>query len=242
MKKILTVSVLMLACFAASAGTTSSGSGSGAGGSQKTDVTSTAGATSNNGGQQNAQNITFTSPGETTSTITSTATVNQNVSGTQTINNNQNVSGGTDSHERIDYGTQIIRNTPSVSGPPLVSSNDTCMGSASGSANIPGFGLSVGKTYTDANCVMLKNARELWNMGMKGAAMARMCMDAENREALEMTGFTCPQTLRARGQAYNAGATTTTVVTTPAAPAADSSVYTGNDPIVRRRLGLPVKE
>ena len=90
-------------------------------------------------------------------------------------------------------GTQTVKNVPSVSGPPLTTSNDTCMGSASGSANGPGFGLSLGKTYTDVNCVRLKNSRELWNMGMKAAALALMCMDKDNREALEVTGFVCPK-------------------------------------------------
>jgi hypothetical protein len=67
------------------------------------------------------------------------------------------------------------------------------MGSASGSVNVPGFGLGIGKTYTDANCVRLKNSREMWNMGMKAAALALMCKDDENREALEANGdFTCP--------------------------------------------------
>lgn len=116
-----------------------------------------------------------------------------------------------------------IRNTPSVSGPPLVSSNDTCMGSVSGSVNVPGLGIGGGKTYIDENCVMLKNSRELWNMGMKAAALARMCMDAKNRDALEITGFVCPQTESARK-------------TEAAALAKGEATIT--DPIVRRRLGL----
>lgn len=120
-----------------------------------------------------------------------------------------------------------IKNTPSVSGPPLTSSNDTCMGSASGSVNAPGIGVSLGKTYTDANCVMLKNSRELWNMGMKAAALALMCKDADNREALELTGFECPQTTKARNgnMAVQQHAQ------------ASQEQYT--DPIVRARLGLP---
>lgn len=39
---------------------------------------------------------------------------------------------------------------------------------------------------------MLKNAREMWNMGFRGAALARMCMDTRNRSALEATGIACP--------------------------------------------------
>ncbi|WP_175626036.1 MULTISPECIES: hypothetical protein [Oxalobacteraceae] len=101
------------------------------------------------------------------------------------------------STQNIYYGgTQTIRNVPSMNSAPLTSSNDTCMGSASGAVAAPGLGISLGKTYVDDNCVMIKNARELWNMGMKGAAMARMCMDKDNREALELTGFVCPQKKR----------------------------------------------
>lgn len=134
------------------------------------------------------------------------------------VTNRQIVSGGTDSTVHQTFGTQTIKNTPSVSGSPLTSSNDTCMGSASGSANVPGIGLSFGKTYTDDNCVMLKNSRELWNMGMKAASMALMCMDKNNRDALEMTGFVCPQSARTQASA-KAGEPT--------------------DPYIRARMGLP---
>lgn len=127
---------------------------------------------------------------------------------------------------------QKIYNTPSVSGPPLTSSNDTCMGSTSGSVNAPGIGLSIGTTWTDNNCKMLKNSRELWNMGMKAAAMALMCNDKDNREALELTGFECPQTTaKKNGKVAEAPATATV---------ASNEQYT--DPFVRNRLGLPPLE
>jgi hypothetical protein len=80
------------------------------------------------------------------------------------------------------------------------------MGSTSGSANVPGIGISFGTSWVDTNCKMLKNSRELWNMGMKGAAMALMCKDADNREALELTGFECPQTTKAKKDAEVAAA------------------------------------
>ena len=69
--------------------------------------------------------------------------------------------------ETVAGTTQIIKNTPSMNGPNLTSSNDTCMGSVSAGGSGPGFGLSLGKTYTDTNCVRLKNSRELWNMGIR---------------------------------------------------------------------------
>jgi len=80
----------------------------------------------------------------------------------------------------------------SAIAPALTSSNDTCMGSASVGAAGVAFGLSFGSSYTDDNCMMLKNARELWNMGFRGAAVARMCMDERNRRALEISGVPCP--------------------------------------------------
>ena len=93
--------------------------------------------------------------------------------------------------------TQTIKNTPSIGLAALASSNDTCMGSVSAGGSGPGFSIGVGTTYKDDNCVMLKNSRELWNMGMKGAAMALMCNDKNNAEALELTGYICPQKKKA---------------------------------------------
>jgi len=93
--------------------------------------------------------------------------------------------------------TQTIKNTPSIGLAALASSNDTCMGSISGGGSGPGFSIGLGSTYKDDNCVMLKNSRELWNMGMKGAAMALMCTDKNNAEALELSGYMCPQKKKA---------------------------------------------
>lgn len=123
-----------------------------------------------------------------------------------------------------DAANSKIRNTPSVNGPALTSSNDTCMGSTSGSANAPGIGIGFGTSWVDGNCKMLKNSRELWNMGFKAAALALMCNDGENREALEATGFECPQTAKQKASEKKAAA-------------AQTEEYT--DPIVRARLGLP---
>lgn len=146
---------------------------------QQQQQSSTANSSSNNAG--NSQSITFTTPANTTSAQTVAVTS----TGTEAVTTN----GSTSSDN-------TVRNVPNVNAPPLVSSNDTCMGSASAGLGIVGTGISFGKTYEDKNCIMLKNSRELWNMGMRGAAMARMCMDKLNREALEMTGFVCPQTER----------------------------------------------
>ena len=135
-----------------------------------------------------------------------------------------------ETHQYIQSGgTQTLKNVPSVAGPNLTTSNDTCMGSSSGSVNGPGFGVSLGSTWSDANCKLLKNSRELWNMGMKSAAMALMCTDAANMDALEMTGFECPQTTRNKKIAQQISAAN------PDAPGEQESI---TDPYVRSRMGL----
>jgi hypothetical protein len=59
------------------------------------------------------------------------------------------------------------------------------------------FGVSIGSTWEDKNCKMLKNSRELWNMGMRGAAIKLLCTDPDNRFALESTGIDCGETKEA---------------------------------------------
>ena len=168
--------------------------------STTTNSTSSASASTNS----NQQSITFTTPADTTSSTNVTST----------------------SRQDINYsGTQTIKNVPSVNGPSLTTSNDTCMGSTSGSVNIAGLGVGGGSSWVDSNCKMLKNSRELWNMGMKAAALALICTDSANREALELTGFECPQTTKANKDA--------------ASRASADTAYSGTDTFVRARLGLP---
>ena len=150
-----------------------------AGGASATSSTSSASqSAAMNAG--NTQNISFTTPANTTSAIT------EAISGTTT--SNVNVTGSTSQHVN-----QEIRNVPNVGVSQLTTSNDTCMGSVVAGGSAVGFGISFGVTHVDKNCVMLKNAQELWNMGMRAAALARLCMDKDNRKALELTGYTCPQ-------------------------------------------------
>lgn len=104
-----------------------------------------------------------------------------------------------DSH--ATYEAQARNPVSTAAAAALTSSNDTCMGSTSVGASAVSFGFSVGSTWTDNNCLMLKNAREMWNMGFRGAALARLCMEDKNREALEATGINCPVGRRKTGSA-----------------------------------------
>ena len=84
------------------------------------------------------------------------------------------------------------RQAPTVIAPALTSGNDTCMGSSSVGGSGPGFGFSVGSTWSDEHCKMLKSASVLYALGLRDAAIARICMDEMNRKAIEATGVKCP--------------------------------------------------
>ena len=106
--------------------------------------------------------------------------------------NAQNITFNTEAPSANTTNTTTLKNVPAIGAPALITSNDTCMGSTSGGLAVAGFCMSLGSTWSDKNCLMLKNSRELWNMGFKAASLARMCMDDLNKEALELTGFVCP--------------------------------------------------
>ena len=158
-------------------------------------------AGASNGGQSNGQYIIFNSPEKSIS------------------------------EAKVEYsGTQTLKNVPSVGGPPLTASNDTCMGSTSASVNVAGFGGSYGTTWTDENCVMLKNSREMWNMGMRAAGLARLCFDKNNRDSLAMTGYECPQIKLERERG---------IISTPSTQNNQGIHPEVTDELVRKRMGYP---
>lgn len=201
MKKLLTIVMLVVPVGVMAQSATANGSSS-------TATTSALG---------NTQAVTFNS--SSPSVITTNANVNSN--STSNIIN----SGTTTSV--VDYqGEYTIKNVPSVSGPPLTTSNDTCMGSTSASANGAGFGFSVGSTWTDDHCKRLKMSRELWNKGMKAASLAMDCMDAGAREALEITGTKCPQSMTVEERRAAFGSQASTVGAAPSLPTPKSVAVT----------------
>lgn len=174
------------------------------------------------GGSQNQQSITFITqaPAESRSAQVidsrSTQTIDSRSSQTLDSRSDQNITtNGTSTQNLVSSGTTkniveysgsyTMKNVPSVSGPPLTTSNDTCMGSSSGSANGPGFGVSFGSTWSDDHCKRLKMSRELWNKGMKAASLAVDCMDPTARLALEITGTMCPQSMTTDERRTNYG-------------------------------------
>lgn len=108
----------------------------------------------------------------------------------QDASNSQGQAINIDSHDQVEAAK---RQVSTAYAPPIITSNDTCMGSMSAGAQGAGFGISLGTTWTDDNCLMLKNSREMWAMGLKDAAIARMCMDKKNAKALGAAGVKCPE-------------------------------------------------
>lgn len=78
-----------------------------------------------------------------------------------------------------------------ASAPSLIVGGDTCMGSSSAGAQGIGFGISFGSSWTDKNCVRLKNARQLDEMGYKSAAVQLMCMNDDVNKAMRLAGTPC---------------------------------------------------
>jgi hypothetical protein len=113
------------------------------------------------------------------------STTSANTAASQALGGSQGQSLSVDNHEQVG-GTRYAANT--AIAPALTSGLDTCMGSSSAGASGMSFGLSLGSTWTDKNCVMLKNARELWNMGQHAASMAMLCTNEDVRYSISVSG------------------------------------------------------
>jgi hypothetical protein len=148
----------------------------------------------------------------------------------------------TSTYSQVDYGTQVIKNTPSVSGPNLTTSNDTCMGSTSGSVNIAGFGAGAGSTYVEPTCVRMKLSREQWNKGNHAVSFAMDCINPEVRFAARLTGAICPQDMTDAQlkAAYGVNAMNLDRSAKQDGTVASVDSKEPTDPYIRMRKGLPV--
>ena len=82
---------------------------------------------------------------------------------------------------------------PSAIAPSINASNsDLCTVGVSGAVQTQILGLSAGKTVRDMNCERLKNAKTLYDMGMKVAAVSTMCGDRRVFDAMMNAGTPCP--------------------------------------------------
>ena len=161
---------------------------------------------SNSGMNNNFNNVTNNNNNTIANTNTNTNTNNNNNTNnnpntnTNTNNNtNNNDSNASSNSSGNSTSVSVGGDEAAASGAApvyLTSSNDTCMGSSGIGGQGMSFGFSLGTTWTDSNCIMLKNARELKSQGHEKAAKARLCMDDDNAMAFELAGEPCPRALQ----------------------------------------------
>jgi hypothetical protein len=163
--------------------------------------------------------------------------------------------------------TTTVKSPPPTAVAPAVTTinNDVCAVAASGAVQTQILGISMGGTMRDMNCERIKLSKNLYDMGMKVAAVATLCQDERVFAAMLAAGTPCPvdgkigEAAKAEWQVrgvldkvkkedvgYYATKPVAVVTSKPAeATAKESSKsgnvdncsdYTGDDPIIRSRV------
>jgi len=90
--------------------------------------------------------------------------------------------------------TTVKSPPPSAISPQLGanSNSDLCTIGVAGAVQTQILGISAGTTFTEDNCLRLKNAKTMYDMGMKVAAVSIMCQDPGVFDAMMMAGTPCP--------------------------------------------------
>jgi len=96
-------------------------------------------------------------------------------------------------HTTGEVTTTIKSPPPSAISPSLSGGNtDSCTVGVAGAVQTQILGISAGTTTRDLNCERLKNAKTLYDMGMKVAAVSVLCQDLRVFDAMIMAGTPCP--------------------------------------------------
>ena len=106
---------------------------------------------------------------------------NNNTTDTST----SNTYNGAGSSSQIPVGSAI---TPSY----MSNGMDTCLKGSGGSLQTVGVGISSGAYEVDPNCDRRRDAKLLSDLGMKVAAVSRMCESLEVWKSMLMSGTPCP--------------------------------------------------
>ena len=90
--------------------------------------------------------------------------------------------------------TTTIKSPPPTAVAPAVTTinNDVCAVAASGAVQTQILGISMGGTMRDMNCERIKLSKNLYDMGMKVAAVATLCQDERVFAAMLAAGTPCP--------------------------------------------------
>ena len=166
--------------------------------------------TTNSTIDQNVNQTTTSTVNQTVNTTSNITTDNTNTNinissstseNTNTNTNNTTIDSTTDNTNRntnvntneSNITQEVISPPPSAIAPSIQSGgNDTCTVSYSAAVQTQILGMSGGGHIRDLNCERLKNAKTLYNMGMKVAAVALMCQEETVYKAMEMAGTPCP--------------------------------------------------
>ena len=205
MKRILGAAVIMIAgCFSQAHAQTATATGTGVGVARSS---STSAAVAVGGG--NASNSVTSNPSSTSSVVLSAAPAS--TTSTTSVNN----SGS-------------IKNVPTEFAPGLAAAGlETCLGSVSGGGSALGWGASFGTTIPDPGCAARLDARTLWSMGLKKAAVARLCLMSDIYASMPDV---CQKYMPPRPQ-YG-------FITASVTPAVQPAAYTGGSvEVVVKRTG-----
>ena len=90
--------------------------------------------------------------------------------------------------------TTTIKSPPPTAVAPAITTinNDVCATAASGAVQTQILGISMGGTTRDMNCERIKLSKNLYDMGMKVAAVATLCQDDRVFQAMLDAGTPCP--------------------------------------------------
>ena len=90
--------------------------------------------------------------------------------------------------------TTTLKSPPASAISPTIntSNSDLCTFGVAGAVQTQILGISAGTQFTDFNCERLKNAKTLYDMGMKVAAVSVMCQDKRVFDAMMNAGTPCP--------------------------------------------------
>ena len=114
-----------------------------------------------------------------------------NSNNTTTDTSTSNTYNGAGSSSEIPVGSAI---TPSY----MSNGMDTCLKGSGGSLQTVGVGFSSGTYEVDPNCDRRRDAKLLADLGMKVAAVARMCEATEVWRSMFLSGTPCPLLLNGK--------------------------------------------
>lgn len=159
--------------------------------------TTTVNSTNTNVNTNTSTNVnTNINSGHTTSSNVNTNN-NTNTNTSTSTNTNNNINTGDMTNRNINDSNirqKIEQPPPTAVAPPMMSggNSDLCTTGVSGAVQTQILGISSGGTVRDLNCERLKNAKTLYDMGMKVAAVSTLCQDERVFTAMMNAGTPCP--------------------------------------------------